>query len=131
MLPLCDTNVLGELSRPRPNPGVLEWARATPELAVSSVTVEEVIFGLTWKPRPKTSAWFEGFLADHCKVLPVTERIARVAGGFRGRFQARGETRTQADMLIAATASAHGLTLVTRNLPDFEGCGIDLVDPFT
>ena len=49
----------------------------------------------------------------------------------RGRFRAAGEQRTQADMLIAATVAAHGLTLVTRNNRDFDGCGIPVLNPFT
>jgi predicted nucleic acid-binding protein len=99
-------------------------------ILLSVVTVEEVLYGLSWKPRPKTLVWFEGFLEEQCLVLPVTERIARVAGGLRGRFQAAGETRTQADMLIAATAIVHEASLFTRNTGHFEGCGISVVNPF-
>jgi toxin FitB len=131
VIPLCDTNVLGELSRPRPNPGVVAWARSTSAIALSVVSVEEVVYGLAWKPRPKTLAWFERFVAEHCTVLPVTERIARAAGSMRGRLQAQGETRTQVDMLIAATALVHEAVLVTRNTSDFTGCGVSLLDPFS
>ena len=131
MKPLCDTNVLGELSRPRPNPGVVEWAGSVSVILLSVVTVEEVIYGLSWKPRPKTLAWFEMFLEEQCVVLPVTERIARVGGGLRGRFQAAGETRTQADILIAATAIVHEASLVTRNIVHFEGCGVTVLNPFS
>lgn len=131
MKPLCDTNVLAELSRPRPNPGVVEWAGSVTVISLSVVTVEEVLYGLGWKPRPKTLAWFEDFLEERCTVLPVTEKIARVGGSLRGRLQAAGETRTQADMLIAATAIVHESTLVTRDTRDFEGCGVSLLNPFS
>ena len=127
---LCDTNVLSELARPRPNAGVLEWARSVPGVYLSSITVEEVFYGLSWKPRPKTLGWFEGFVEDFCVVLPVDERISRAGGALRGRLRAAGETRTQADMLIAATALVHETTLVTRNVRDFEGCGVTVLDPF-
>lgn len=129
--PLCDTNILSELSRRRPNPGVLGWSRSVSTVTVSVVTVEEILYGLTWKPRPRTLAWFEHFLEQHCVVLPVTEEISRVAGSLRGRLQAIGETRSQADMLIAATAVVLGTTIVTRNTDDFDGCGATLLNPFT
>jgi toxin FitB len=127
---LCDTNVLSELARPRPNAGVLEWARSVPGVYLSSITVDEVFYGLSWKPRPKTLGWFEGFLEDFCVVLPVDKPIARGGGALRGRLRAVGETRTQADMLIAATALIHATTLVTRNVRGFEDCGITVYDPF-
>ena len=62
--------------------------------------------------------------------LEVTTPIARRAGELRGVLAARGSVRQQADMLIAATAAAHQLTLVTRNTKDFEQCGIGLLNPF-
>ena len=128
---LCDTNILSELVRPRPNPGVVLWSQSLSRLALSAVTVEEVIYGLAWKPNPRIRAWFEGFLETYCDVLPATAEIARRAGELRGELQARGQTRSQSDMLIAATAQLHALTLVTRNSSDFEGCGIPQLNPFT
>ena len=64
-------------------------------------------------------------------MLPITREVAARAGDLRGRLRARGQTRTQADMLFAATAAAHGLVLVTRNTDDFESCGVTLLDPFS
>jgi predicted nucleic acid-binding protein len=63
--------------------------------------------------------------------LPITSDIARRAGELRGQLQANGQTRTQADMLIAATAQIHALTIITRNVRDFDGCGIGVLNPFT
>jgi predicted nucleic acid-binding protein len=94
------------------------------------VTLEEVSYGLSWRPNPEIQAWFDRFLAESCTVLPVTAEIARQAGALRGRFRLGGRQRTQADMLIAATAQAHQLALATRNVRDFDGCGIPLVNPF-
>lgn len=127
---LADTNIIGELSRREPNPGVLAWARTISEVAVSVITVEEVYFGLSWKPNQRVQAWFEEFLATSCRMLPVTDEIARRAGHIRGALASRGQSRTQADMLIAATAQVHHQTLVTRNVRDFAECGISLLDPF-
>lgn len=127
---LLDTNILSELSRGRPEPRVVAWAGERSQVAVSVVTVEEISFGLLARPNPRVMGWFASFLREHCQVLPVTEEIARIAGEMRGGFKARGVTRTQADMLIAATAQAHRMKLVTRNERDFTGCGIVVVNPF-
>lgn len=127
---LCDTNILSELSRPRPNPGVATWAQDLSSIAVSAITVEEIAYGLAWKPNLRVLEWFQDFLDRYAEVLPVTADIAARAGRLRGTLQAQGRSRAQADMLIAATAQSHGLTLVTRNIRDFEDCGLALLDPF-
>ncbi len=127
---LCDTNVLSELARPTPDGGVLEWARRVPRMAVSVVTVEEILFGLTWKPNERIRAWFEGFADGFCEVLPVTPEVARRGGELRGELRGQGQVRTQADMLIAATAQIHQLTVVTRNVRDFERTGVPILNPF-
>ena len=127
---LCDTNVLSELARPAPNPGVLAWAAETKAVSISSITIDEVIFGLTLRPNIRVLAWFEEFVANSCQVLDVTPTVARLAGAMRARLAGRRQVRTQADMLIAASTAAHGLTLVTRNTKDFTGCGISLLNPF-
>ncbi|HYO16166.1 MAG TPA: PIN domain-containing protein [Thermoanaerobaculia bacterium] len=60
----------------------------------------------------------------------MTAEIAKRAGELRGERQARGDIRSQADMMIAATAQMHQLTLVTRNVRYFLDCGIPLLNPF-
>jgi len=128
---LADTNILGELARPRPNRGVMIWANQVAELNLSVVTLEEIHYGLSWKPNARIRSWFEKFLAELCRILPITDDIARRAGDLRGQFRVEGKTRSQADMLIAATALAHGLTLVTRNQEDFRDCGMTVLNPFS
>lgn len=69
-------------------------------------------------------SWFDG------RILPVNERIAERWGRLSGDSQRRGRTLSTADGLIAATAIEHGLTVVTRNVRDFAGLGIEIVNPW-
>lgn len=130
MRSLADTNVLSELTRPRPNPGVLAWAASVDRITISVVSLEEIAFGLSWKPVKKISDWIENFMEQACEVLPITAAIAQRSGELRGQLRAKGITRSSADMLIAATAQVHDLTLVTRNVRDFDGFRIDVLNPF-
>lgn len=128
---LVDTNVLSELVRHRPDPTVQRWAEAVPPpFGLSVVTLEEIFYGLAARPNERIQAWFDRFFTERCEVLPVTEQIARRGGQLRGHFRSVGQTRTQANTLIAATAQVHQLALATRNVRDFAGCGIAVVDPF-
>ncbi len=127
---LCDTNIISELIKQQPDSGVIEWASTVNVVGLSIITVEELYYGLSKKPNAKIEKYIEKFLAEHTEILPVTSSIAKKAGILRGQFQKKGATRTQADMLIAATALEHSLTIVTRNIRDFEGCGVALLNPF-
>lgn len=128
---LGDTNVLSELAKRAPDPGVRLWASRVSDLAVSVVTVEEIHFGLAWKPNSRIRSWLDAFLRRSCSILPVSAEIARLAGELRGTRRARGRQHTQADMLIAATAFVHRLTVVTRNVGHFSDCGIAVLNPFS
>jgi predicted nucleic acid-binding protein len=127
---LIDTNIISELSRRQPDPAVQAWASGITEFRFSAVTLEEIAFGLAWRPNARIQAWTDSFFSRHA-ALPITPDIAKRAGALRGRLAAQGSPRAQADMLIAATALIHGLTLATRNVRDFEGCGVALLNPFS
>ncbi len=127
---LCDTNVISELARPNPNRGVVAWADTLTSITISVVTLEEIAYGVTWKPSPRIRAWFDDFVTTQCEVVPVSVEIAVRAGELRGEFARRGVVRAQADMLIAATAQVYGLAIVTRNVKDFEDCIVPLLNPF-
>ena len=131
---LVDTNVVSELMRPAPDALVLQRlghvAQLGEPLALSVITVDEIVFGLARRPRKAAAGFFDEFVA-RCRVLDITETIARQAGQVRGLLGAKGRVRSQADMLIAATAQVHALTLVTRNVRDFDGCGIAVLNPFS
>lgn len=127
---LCDTNILSEAMKRQPDLKVKQWLSAQELVYVSVITVEEIYCGLAYKEAPKQREWFEKFLLLACEVLPVTLAIAKRSGELRGSFRKKGITRTQADLVIAATAYENNLTLATRNTRDFEDCDIQLFNPF-
>lgn len=131
---LVDTNVLSELARPRPAPAVLRWFAALDAVAISVVSVEELAYGVARAPaarRPKLAAWFEALIGTVDNIFDVTPAIGRASGEVRAARDTAGRPASQSDMLIAATALVHGLTLATRNIADFDGCGVVVVDPFS
>lgn len=128
---LCDTNIISELARPLPNPGVIAWSQSISSIFISAITLEEICYGLSAKPNSRIKTWFDNFLVTYCQLIPVSPEIAKRADELRGYLQTQGKPRTQADIIIAATAEIHQITLVTRNTKDFEGCGIAILNPFT
>ncbi len=127
---LCDTNIISEEMKPKPDRAVNQWLQNRELIYVSAITVDEIHYSLRLRHMKKRIQWFEILLKERCVVLNVTTEIAKHAGNIRTALGRNGRTRSQADMLIAATARAHGLTLATRNTRDFEGTGIALLNPF-
>jgi len=130
---LLDTNVVSELVRPRPDPKVRAWLASRDEDVLSVISIEELVFGIERAPAPRRHrlmAWFDDLLDNVVEVEEITPAIARAAGELRARRARAGRPVTQADMLIAATALVHGMTLATRNVSDFEDCGAILFNPF-
>ncbi len=127
---LCDTNVISELMRPQPHTGVKAWLAKQERIALSVITLEELHYGLQLKDLRKKREWLDRFVAACCHVLPLDSAVAINAGQMRAELALRGQTRTQADLLIAATASYHNCVLATRNTRDFEGTNVALFNPF-
>lgn len=131
---LLDTNVLRELGKTSPHENVAAWLKSVDDadLAISALTVREIAKGIAKlrKTKPETAvaldttvtAIFDGFEG---RVLPVDRAVAAAWG------EALGESEKHVDDAgLAATARVHGLIVVTRNVKDFNGRGVKLVDPF-
>ena len=127
---LADTNVVSELVKQTLDAGVMQWLRSVALMSISAVTVEEAHFGLAWQPNARKLGLFNAIVQSLHAVYPITESIAQRAGLLRGQFQAQGIVRSALNMLIAATAQEHLLVIATRNVRDFTGCGVQMVNPF-
>ena len=127
---ICDTNIISELMRISPNPLVYTWFYQQENLFLSAITVEEIYFGLTARGATTKRQWFEQFVTTHIGILPITKEIAQRCGVLRGQLRTRGINKAQADLLIAATALEHSMTLVTRNIKDFISTNVSLLNPF-
>lgn len=130
---LLDTNVISELARKVPNPSVIEFFESLDEITISVVTIEEIEFGIERLPTSQRKylwKWWSALLSLPPVILGIDDKIAKLAGNLRAKQETKGRSRTQADMLIAATAIANGLILVTRNTRDFSECGVSVLNPF-
>jgi len=132
---LVDTNVLSELRNRRADPRVVTWMQARPRqsLYLSVLSLGEIRKGIESVADPAfrqiLTDWLEVELPNYFlgRLLSIDEQVA----DRWGRVQAcAGRTLPVIDGLLAATALHHDLTLVTRNVRDFSGLGIHLVNPW-
>lgn len=131
---LVDTNVISELPKRSPDPGVIRWLAGIGGLVISAVTVDELSYGVERAPvhhAVTLRRWLDELLETRPLVLPVDLPVALAAGVLRAQREKRGLASAQADMMIAATAMVSGRILVTRNTRHFDGCGVALLNPFS
>jgi predicted nucleic acid-binding protein len=131
---LVDANVLGEATKPAPDPRVVDWLRAHErEIAVDPLILGELRFGILLLPRGRKrdalEQWFEaGVRRLHC--LPWEIATGLTWAELLAKLRSAGQAMPIKDSLIAATALTHGLTMVTRNRVDFAKAKLQIVDPF-
>lgn len=137
-LGLLDTNVVSELLRPGVAPLVKAFLRSLPQeqLFTAAICEAELRYGVQRMPpgrrRNDLSARLEALLTSTFEeqILVFDSRCAALYGTIRAHREAKGSPIEVEDAMIAATASAYGAALVTRNVRHFNDCGIAVVDPW-
>lgn len=135
---VLDTNILSELMRPSPEAKVLTWLeqQAGDALFTTAICRGEMLYGAHRLPAGRRrddmfQAIEEIFSTDMAgRVLPYDEAAADAHAELAAKRCAVGRPGSQSDMMIAGIVRAHGAALATRNVRDFEDCGIVLVDPW-
>jgi len=136
---LIDTNVVSEWTKPRPDSGVVAWLAEADEdrVFISVITLAELRYGIERMPasarRARLDIWVSKQLPARFEARVLS--IDTETGDTWGRVMARGRTGGRPvgamDAFIAATAERHHLTLVTRNVSDFDVLGIRLINPWS
>lgn len=135
---LLDTCVISELVRHSPNERVVSWLEAQDgdSLYLSWLTIGEVRMGIVKRGGDARAKELEHWLNDIIvssygnRILPVDGDVARLWGDICGVAERAGRKRPAIDSLIAATALANHMTLVTRNVDDMAGTGVSIFNPF-
>ncbi|CAH0341968.1 type II toxin-antitoxin system VapC family toxin [Rhizobium sp. CECT 9324] len=140
---LIDTNAISLLSASRASASFVGWLKEQQQrnsLYVSSITLQETEKGIVKLELVKAGnpakakrlrLWLETVMSDfQDRFLPVDTTVALAAGRLEGAALARGQNFELADILIAATAVTHHLTVVTANVKDFEPLGVECLAPF-
>jgi hypothetical protein len=135
---ILDTNVISEMTRIAPEPNVVAWylRQDSGSIFTTTVTLAEVLYGLNLLPegsrRDRLSEFADGFFRNEMagKVLSFDERSAVHYGKIRAAKRQLGMSMSSLDAQIAAIAAASVAALATRNVTDFERCGIAVVNPW-
>lgn len=135
---VLDTNVISELMRPGPSPAVSTWlSLETPsDVFLTAVTEAELRTGVAMVPDGRRRRALERVVEEiiredfRGRVLPFDSQVAPAYARIVSECRAAGRPISQFDAQIAAICLVHGATLATRNVRDFEGCGVELVDPW-
>jgi predicted nucleic acid-binding protein len=135
---VLDTNVLSEMMGPKPEPTVETWLanQAPADVFITAVTEAELRYGLALLPagkrRARMAAIMYGILTEDFRnrILPFDSPAAITFAEIAASRRQTGRPISQADAQIAAIARSRAAAIATRNTPDFDGCGVEIINPW-
>lgn len=133
---LLDTCVVSELTRKLPDPQIVQWLTENADAAqIAAVTLGEIQYGIerlaAGRGRNALQVWFDGLSTQfQNRTLTTDEPVWRTWARLKASVEAIGRPQEDLDLLIAATAAVHHLTIVTRNTRHFEDTGVPTLNPW-
>lgn len=135
---LLDTNIISEMMKSTPAPNVMTWIdqQQVIQLYISTVSIAEISYGIQVLPNGKRRILLEDSFnkllrdAFEHRILSFDESAAHCYGTMMCRRKVIGKPLSIPDGQIAAIARVNSLTVATRNIKDFDDCGLDLINPF-
>ena len=135
---VLDTNIVSELMRPDPDVSVVNWVagQAAPHLFLSTISEAELRYGVEILPagerRSRLLDEVDGMLQEDFagRILPFDSAAAQAYALIAAARRAAGRPINHADCQIAAIARCRGASVSTRNVDDFEGSGIEVINPW-
>ena len=136
---VLDTNVVSELIRPDPTSNVVDWVagQAAPNLYLSTISEAELRYGVEILPagerRNRLFEEVEGMLREDFagRILPFDSAASQAYAVIAAARRAAGRPINHADCQIAAIARCRGASVATRDVDDFEGSGIEVINPWS
>lgn len=136
---VLDTNVVSETIKPSPSENLMRWLAAQDRLTVftTTITQAEVLYGIQVLPPGKRRSLLSAavtrifdieFLG---RILPFDEDAARMFSTIVARREAMGRPISNLDAMIASIARSRRAAVATRNMRDFEHCGVRIINPWT
>lgn len=131
---LLDTNVISELTKDAPDSRVVAFLNEQPDLWLAAVVIHELEFGIQLMPdgrRKEQLRTVQDTVVNEYadRIIPMGRIEAEIAAMLRAAARRAGKT-VYADALIAGTAKAHNLIIATRNVRDFEGMEVEIINPW-
>lgn len=135
---LLDACVISELVARHPNPKVVDFVDSldSDDVFLSVITIGEIAKGVEKLPKSKRKQELHSWLKENLlvrfdgRIIPLDSEVLMEWGILIARLESTGITLPAIDSLIAATTLTHKLTLVTRNVDDFSGTGIEIINPW-